>query len=117
MLTGVVFYWISSQEIQMQKGFSADQWTAWLVEFERSGLSVSEFCNRINVNQKSFYRWRKKLQDSTADSQPQFVNVVLPTTRQVSIELPCGAIMRVDNQCDALEPVLQTLLQLGASQQ
>lgn len=101
----------------MRKRFSADQWTAWMLEFERSGLSVTEFCRHFKVNQKSFYRWRKKLRD---DSARQFVSVDLSSLsqvaiNQVSIELPCGAIVRVDNQHESLQPVLQTLLQLGAS--
>ena len=102
----------------MRKRFTADQWTAWFAEFEQSGLSVTEFCLKIDVNQNSFYRWRNKLQaNSTNSAGQQFVSVVLPDSNQVAIEFDCGAILRVDNHCQSLRPVLKTLIELAGEQQ
>lgn len=96
----------------MRKRYSADQWAAWLEEFGQSGLSVAQFCQRIGVGQNSFYFWQRKLKTAT-DSEVQFVPVVIQETRQVSIEFPCRAVLRVDNQVDSLRPVLQVLAELG----
>ena len=102
----------------MRKRFTADQWTAWFAEFERSGLSVTDFCLKIDVNQNAFYRWRNKLKpNSTTSSEQSFVSVVLPNTNQVTIEFACGAILRVDNHCQSLRPVLKTLVELAGEQQ
>ena len=99
----------------MRKRFSADQWAAWLEEFDRSGLSVTEFCRRIDVNQNSFYRWRNKLKSQ--QSTDHFVPLVIPINSRVTVEFACGAVVRVDNHVDALKPILQTLTELGATQQ
>lgn len=101
----------------MRKRYSADQWAAWFEEFDRSGLSVTEFCSRIDVNHNSFYRWRKKLDSTQSSSTDPFVPVVVRTTGQVVVEFSCGAVLRVDNHVDSLRPVLQTLAELGGGQE
>jgi len=40
---------------------AADRWRRVLDEHAVSGVSVSEFCRRGELNPSSFYRWRKKL--------------------------------------------------------
>lgn len=100
----------------MRKRYSADQWAAWLEEFDRSGLSVAQFCERIDVGQNSFYFWRRKLKTATGDLKDQFVPVVIQATSQVAIEFPCQAVLRVDNQVESLRPVLQVLAELGDEQ-
>ena len=88
----------------MRKRFTAVQWTAWFEEFEQSGLSVRDFCLKIDVNQNSFYRWRKKLQAQlTPDEASPFVSIALPATQQLTIEFSCGAVLLVENQLEQLE--------------
>jgi len=40
------------------------QWTERLERFQRSGLTVTEFCSREGVSTPSFYFWKKRLHDS-----------------------------------------------------
>jgi hypothetical protein len=44
-------------------------WRWVLVEFERSGLSVREFCRQEGVLEPSFYSWRKRIAQLHAGSQ------------------------------------------------
>ena len=100
----------------MRKRHSADQWAAWLEEFSHSGLSVAEFCKRIDVGQNSFYFWRRKLKTATGNLKDHFVPVVVQATSQVAIEFSCRAVLRVDNQIESLRPVLQVLAELEGEQ-
>jgi hypothetical protein len=53
-------------------------WRWVLVEFERSGLSVREFCRQEGILEPSFYSWRKKIAQLDAVSQeglPQLMPV------------------------------------------
>jgi len=38
-----------------------EQWSERFERFERSGLTVVQFCRQEGVSQPSFYQWRKKL--------------------------------------------------------
>ena len=38
-----------------------DQWRDRIAEYERSGLSVKQFCKERGVSEYSFYTWRKRL--------------------------------------------------------
>ena len=102
----------------MRQRFSREQWVQWLDEFQQVDLSVRDFCTRKRISSKSFYRWRRKLRrevdqpDSTQD--PQFVSVALSGSPHLEIAMPCGATIRVPNDPTSLQPVLQTLLDVGA---
>ena len=54
----------------MRKRFTAVQWTAWFEEFEQSGLSVKDFCLRIDVNQNAFYRWGNRRHTRISETGP-----------------------------------------------
>ena len=41
----------------------ADQWRERLAEHERSGLTVTQFCQERGITQWSFYAWRKRLRE------------------------------------------------------
>jgi hypothetical protein len=47
-------------------------WRWVLVEFERSGVSVREFCRQEGILEPSFYSWRKKIAQLDAGSQESF---------------------------------------------
>ncbi len=71
-----------------------ERWRELLTEQADSGLSIAEFCRRSEVSQASFFQWRKKLGAAEAVRQP-FVPVSLVAETGVSVEFPCGAVMRV----------------------
>ena len=91
-------------------------WEQRCERFERSRLTVAEFCRREGVSQPTFYQWRKRLRagplpdagatgldvdvpvPSTAESQGSqaaFVELSLPCAAVVELELPNGVRVRV----------------------
>ncbi len=103
----------------MRRRHSRDQWLAWLSEQRRSNLTVSEFCQRNGISEKSFYVWRKKLaggSNSPKDSlSATFVPVSVKDSPKVEIELPCGATVRVADDGVVLRRVLKVLLETGVA--
>ena len=45
----------------MSRGYSVEQWLAWIEEQRGSGLSVAAFCEWIGVSQNAFYVRRRQL--------------------------------------------------------
>jgi hypothetical protein len=86
----------------------ADQWRDRLLRFERSGLSVADFCLDEDYSPASFYQWRRRLADDAGEATASFVPAkVLPplasgvSLRQsaelaIRIELPGGAVVCLD---------------------
>ena len=88
------------------------QWRDRLARFDQSELSVAQFCQREGYSAASFYRWRQKLRaDRAHDHRSPFVTVEpphttfgaamadrLPSDTGLLIELPGGAIVRLDHQ-------------------
>lgn len=74
----------------------ARDWRARLDRFERSGLTIAQFCQREGCSTASFYQWRRKLRNA---SPPAFVPVDLrddasPASKPLlRVELPGGAVM------------------------
>jgi hypothetical protein len=61
-------------------------------------LSVVEFCRREQVSAPSFYQWRRKLSDASANAPSQwspsranFVPIEVATTTGLEIRCPNGA--------------------------
>ena len=84
----------------------AQQWRDRLNRFDDSGLTVAEYCKSEGYSVASFYQWRKRLQQSAADRQA-FVAVDVPIDQQdlerpttIAIELPGGAVVRLDARAD-----------------
>ena len=76
------------------KGSGArERWRRRIAKQASSGLSVAEFCRQQEVSQASFYQWRKKLRETTA--QESFVPMAIVASAAVSVELPCGAVVRL----------------------
>lgn len=121
---------------------NAARWAYWrqvLADHRSSGLSIAEFCRQRQLNQASFYDWRKKLASIDTDevsaavdrnvdsasrsiaapvSSPLFVSLPIadsesrpsPASRSsFEVELPNGINIRVPSQFNASE--LTTLLQ------
>jgi transposase len=77
-------------------------WQQRLDRFERSGLSVSTFCDREGVSIRSFYAWRRRLRSiSPADADgPRFFPVTVLAAAPVEVVLPSGAVLRLTAGCD-----------------
>ncbi len=94
----------------MSRSVARERWRTIVADQARSGLSVAEFCRRRDLAPVSFYQWRRKLQDA-AESERSFVPLTLTGAVAVSIELPCGAVVRVAPGDDtSLTRVLMLLL-------
>jgi hypothetical protein len=95
----------------MRRGEVAERWRTIVAEQARSGLSVAEFCRRRDLAQVSFYQWRRKLRH-VAPSAASFVPLTLTGSVGfwVSIELPCGAVVRVPPADDQSLTRILTLL-------
>ena len=79
---------------------------------ELGAVDAYEFCRQHDVSPASFYQWRKKL-GKLAPAQP-FVPVSVIEGAGVSVELPCGAVVRVPTGDDrSLSQVISLLLAVG----
>jgi hypothetical protein len=65
-------------ETARQRG-SAWAWRQRLARFARSGQTIKAFCEQESVSTFSFYHWRRRLQQSAAESvspaPPSFVDL------------------------------------------
>ena len=90
-------------------GVAEQQWRERLRRFDRSGLTVLEFCERESVSTAGFYAWRRRLapdpllgsRPARSAQRPLFVPVsVRSAAAGVQIELPGGAIVRIPPAAD-----------------
>ena len=133
MLMGRVLWWVSFhvQEMPVPKVPDpqfAQQWRDRLRRFDRSELSVAEFCRLEEYSVASFYYWRRKLQScQRSDHSATFVPVELPPTMPSTprhgcfqIELPGGAVVRLDHdatdeqQRRLIKNVVETLSEVAS---
>jgi hypothetical protein len=105
-----------------------EAWGRRLVEFERRGVTVAEFCEGERVSVASFHQWKRKLASSPVAkvfaashgrrSEPdiasggvQFLPVEITGQSSVEVLLPSGAQILVPcHESEALRTVLATLL-------
>ena len=111
----------------MARRYSAEQWAAWVEEQHESALSVRDFCDWIGVSQNAFYLWLRKLaaqqmhatvtqssESQQSDVRSLFVPLTVVGSPVIEVDLPCGAIVRVDNKdhrCDACSAYCSKLSQ------
>lgn len=50
---------------------TAKLWQERLRRFDRSQMTVAQFCRSESVSQPSFYQWRKKLRQASIDAKPK----------------------------------------------
>jgi len=80
-------------------------WRGRLARFQKSNLTVAEFCRQEGISNPSFYQWRKRLAKSAGRSkqmpapaktaQAPLVPVKVCSSVLVEIEFPNGIRMRV----------------------
>jgi hypothetical protein len=82
----------------MASGGAGAVWRERIRRYERSGLTVTRFCEQEGVSGPSFYQWRKRLAARPAPSfqQPAFQQLTLAAGGGVmAIELAGGARMEL----------------------
>lgn len=110
----------------MPRSETAKLWQERLRRFDRSRMTVTQFCLSEGVSQPSFYNWRKKLRELPSDAKPkpkpstaavQFMPLRLatesanqvapildeqagPSLTSTTIELPGGVRIRVEVPTD-----------------
>jgi transposase-like protein len=106
---------------------SQDRATVWgerLRRYERSGLTVAEFCQREGVSAPSFYQWRRRLFETSdgprakrvarmqrCETAAAFQQVMLTGGGVVAIELPNGVRMELPaHQASLVRAVVAELL-------
>ena len=84
------------------RGEAARQvWEERLQRYERSGVSVKEFCVREGVSCPSFYRWKRRMRNSGShaksvkSSQPQFQHVQVVGDSVATVEFPGLGTLRI----------------------
>jgi transposase-like protein len=72
------------------------RWLDLIQRWQRSQLTIREFCQQHHVSEASFFSWRRTLQqrgllDHSIDDPPAFVNLELPAEpTDSSVELVLG---------------------------
>lgn len=108
----------------MSRSETAKLWQQRLRRFDRSQLTVAQFCLSEGISQPSYYQWKKKLRELPSDAKPtpsatgaQFMPLRLatesanqaaseaaeqagPSLACTTIELPGGVRIRVEVPTD-----------------
>jgi hypothetical protein len=70
-------------------GQGHDRWHEMISEQEASGLSVSAYCRKQGINEKTFYNWRKKLVGVQNAKPKKFIRIK-------SVANACGNVLRIE---------------------
>jgi transposase-like protein len=77
------------------------RWRDRIARWERSDLTVRDFCADHQISEPSFYAWRRELADRdrkprpTAPPVPTFVPVRVAPPAVVEVVIPTGVVVRV----------------------
>ena len=82
---------------------TAKQWEQLVNEFDTSGLSPAQFCQRHHLGLSTLGKWRNRFRDKPK-SAASFVELAIPTqsaviaepkgnTLQVRLDLGCGVVL------------------------
>ena len=109
-------------------------WREQVTSWQRSGLSIRQYCRQHQLNEPNFYAWRRELArrdevggiSSKSVQRPKPLSVTwMPLTVDpstvpvVEVQLPTGAILRVPAGVESvtLERILTALHQATAAQE
>lgn len=94
--------------------FVRQRWINLINAFERSDDTVQQFCDDHDVSPASFYQWKRRLRDETAENSSGFVQLM--ATRSTAavddlkasiVRMPGGIEIEIDpNNHDALLAVV-----------
>jgi transposase len=99
---------------------SRHQWVKWIEQWRRSGLSASEFADRVGVKERTlrYWKWLLGYEARSGVSPPalptpfvEVVGVPAETRRDLELRLPSGVRVRVPSGflADDLARVLRIL--------
>jgi transposase-like protein len=108
-------------------------WREQVTSWQRSGLSIRQYCQQHQLNEPNFYAWRRELArrdeaggiSSKSVQRPKPLSVTwMPLTVDpstvpvVEVQLPTGAILRVPAGVESvtLERILTALHQAAAQE-
>jgi len=90
-------------------------WRRVVGAWQRSGLTIRDFCARRSLAEHNFHAWRRILAERDEErAAPGFVPVeVVGAAAAIEIELPGGAVVRVRDGVDGatLRQVLAALVE------
>ena len=109
-------------------------WREQVTSWQRSGLSIRQYCQQHQLNEPNFYAWRRELArrdevggiSSKSVQRPKPSSVTwMPLTVEpstvpvVEVQLPTGAILRVPAGVESvtLERILTALHQVSSAQE
>ena len=109
-------------------------WREQVTSWQRSGLSIRQYCQQHQLNEPNFYAWRRELArrdevggiSSKSVQRPKPLSVMwMPLTVDpstvpvVEVQLPTGAILRVPAGVESvtLERILTALHQVSSAQE
>ena len=109
----------------MARSRDARKWQQWrrrMRGFEKGQQTVAAFCREEGVSEASFYHWRRRLADPSAqerggeaDSTAGFRPVRVLRAAQISVRLPGGTRLQVpSSDPEAVRLVIETLARLDA---
>lgn len=92
------------------RGNARQRWKDRLDRFDKTGVTVAQFCQQERCSLASFYQWRRKLRGkkSTRSTGPTFVPVKISDTADlslspqatVSLDLPGGVRLKIEVPAD-----------------
>ena len=95
------------------------RWRDLIARWERSDLTVRDFCSEHRVSEPSFYAWRRELAARDRDAgpatppAPTFVPVRVTPPTGLEVVLPTGVVVRVPSGADPAA-LAQLVAALGA---
>jgi len=92
------------------------RWRDLIARWERSDLTVRDFCFNQRISEPSFYAWRRELAARAAaePAVPTFVPVRVTPTAIIEVVLTTGVVVRVPAGSDPAV-VAQLVTALGAT--
>lgn len=99
--------------------YRLSQWLPIIKECRNSGMSVKDWCEQNNVNEKRFYYWQRKIREAATEAlpsvtkQPAFVQVPAPIKSPNPLEMPTfipSMVLKVGNVSLELSDTVQSEL-------
>lgn len=96
------------------------RWRDLIARWQRSDLTVRDFCSARRISEPSFYAWRRELAARGPEPRPAtppvptFVPVRVAPPSVVEVVLPAGVVVRVPSGADPAA-VARLVAALGAA--
>ena len=92
-----------------------EEWRERIAQQEASCQSVPAFCRNHNLNQYTFYNWRKRMRERPVTfALVETMPTPTPVTGQIEFVLASGDLIRVASDAATLRLVLSALREMSA---